>query len=102
MEEQLCKSINDSLYKRLNKANNPFLIAGPCVVESADHSLFMAEKLKKITENHNIDFIFKSSFDKANRTRLKNYRGVGLEKSIQIFQNVMIFLGNYMRTDILL
>ncbi len=84
MEEQHC----EKLYQRLNTINKPFLIAGPCVIESLDHSLFMAENLKKISESNNIDFIFKSSFDKANRTKLKNYRGVGFDKSIEIFRKV--------------
>jgi 2-dehydro-3-deoxyphosphooctonate aldolase (KDO 8-P synthase) len=89
----------DRLYQRLNLTNKPFLIAGPCVIESLDHSLFMAENLKKIAENHAIDFIFKSSFDKANRTKLKNYRGVGFKSSIEIFQKVKEEIGVDICTD---
>ncbi len=89
----------DKLYQRLNLTNKPFLIAGPCVIESLDHSLFMAENLKNISEKHKIDFIFKSSFDKANRTKLKNYRGVGFEKSIEIFQKVKEKIGVNICTD---
>jgi len=95
MEEQYY----DRLYKNLKSSAIPFLIAGPCVIESLDHSLFMAEELKKITEKHNINFIFKSSFDKANRTRLKNYRGVDFDKSLEIFQKVKESLSVDICTD---
>lgn len=67
----------------------PFtLIAGPCQIENLDHSLFMAEKLTKLTTKHNIPFIYKSSFDKANRTSAKSTRGTGLDKGLQILAKV--------------
>jgi 2-dehydro-3-deoxyphosphooctonate aldolase (KDO 8-P synthase) len=67
----------------------PFvLIAGPCQVEDLDHSLFMAEKLMKITDKLNIPFVYKSSFDKANRTSIKGKRGAGLDESVKIFENI--------------
>jgi len=87
------------LYKKLNSANKPFLIAGPCVIESLDHSLYMAENLKKIAEKRNINLIFKSSFDKANRTKLKNYRGIGFKKSIDVFEKVKEKIGVDICTD---
>lgn len=69
--------------------NLPFvLIAGPCQTESRDHSLMMAEKIKKITDKLKIGFIYKSSFDKANRTSSKAQRGLGLEKTLPIFEEV--------------
>ena len=52
-----------------------FLIAGPCVIESRDHTLFMARELKRVTSEHGVPFIFKASFDKANRTSIKSFRG---------------------------
>ncbi len=58
----------------------PFaLIAGPCQIESREHAIFMAEKLVEITNKLNIPFVFKASFDKANRTSIKGPRGMGLE-----------------------
>ena len=63
--------------------NLPFvLIAGPCQTESRDHSMMMAENLKKITDELGIGFIYKSSFDKANRTSSKAQRGLGIEKTL--------------------
>ena len=56
-----------------------FLIAGPCVIESRDHVLFMAGELKKITSACGIPFVFKASFDKANRTSINSFRGSGMD-----------------------
>lgn len=67
----------------------PFtLIAGPCAMESKDHAFFMCEKIKEITTDLGINFIYKSSFDKANRTSLKSARGIGLDDALPIFQDV--------------
>jgi len=65
-----------------------FLIAGPCVIESEEHMMRMAGELKEITDRHGIDLIFKSSFDKANRSSIDSYRGPGLERGLEILQNV--------------
>ena len=83
-------------------ANNlPFsLIAGPCQTESLDHSLMMAENIKKICDKLNINFIYKSSFDKANRTSASAQRGAGLEKTIPIFEAVKKEFGCPILTDI--
>lgn len=65
--------------------NKPFaLIAGPCVIESEDSTLAAAERLKKITSDLGIPFIFKSSYDKANRSSVKSYRGPGLREGLRI------------------
>tara|TARA_B100000315_G_scaffold83731_1_gene76757 strand:+ start:11162 stop:11995 length:834 start_codon:yes stop_codon:yes gene_type:complete len=64
------------------------LIAGPCVIESEELVLKTAEKLKEITQRIDIPLIFKSSFDKANRSSINSYRGVGLEKGLEILQKV--------------
>ncbi|GAB6099443.1 3-deoxy-8-phosphooctulonate synthase [Halanaerocella petrolearia] len=70
-------------------ADNPFvLLAGPCVIESEDHVLRMAEKLKKLTDKLDIPYVFKSSYDKANRSSIDSYRGPGLEKGLKILQRV--------------
>ncbi|MGV2433026.1 MAG UNVERIFIED_CONTAM: 3-deoxy-8-phosphooctulonate synthase [Rickettsiaceae bacterium] len=71
-------------------ANNlPFvLVAGPCQIETLDHALFMAEKILKVTSKLNIPFIYKSSFDKANRSSASGKRGAGLEEGLKILQAV--------------
>tara|TARA_Y100001970_G_scaffold1694_1_gene2010 strand:- start:14116 stop:14949 length:834 start_codon:yes stop_codon:yes gene_type:complete len=67
----------------------PFtLIAGPCQLESEQHSLDVASELKNITEKLGIGLIYKTSFDKANRTSLNGKRGVGLEKSLPVFDKI--------------
>lgn len=69
--------------------NNPLVfIAGPCALESRSHSLSMAHSLKKISTELDVGLIFKSSFDKANRTSIKSKRGVGLEDSLEIFATI--------------
>ena len=69
--------------------NRPLvLIAGPCVIESEDQVRKTIEGLKEITGEINIPFIFKSSYDKANRTSIKSYRGPGLDKGLEILEKV--------------
>ena len=81
--------------------NLPFtLIAGPCVVESKNHALEMAKKLTSITNKLGIQFIYKSSFDKANRTSINSKRGPGLEKSIEIFNEIKSSIGCPIITDV--
>ena len=76
--------------KKVNLGNDlPLtLIAGPCQIESKDHSHMIASKIKEITSKLKIGFIFKSSFDKANRTSLNSKRGAGLDKSLSIFDYI--------------
>src|SRR3546814_19579241 len=69
------------------------LIAGPCAMESREHALDMAGSLKELTEKLGINFIYKSSFDKANRTSIRRNRGVGLENSPPVFQEIREALG---------
>src|ERR1700741_2577658 len=69
-------------------SGNLFLIAGPCVIESEDHALFMAEVIKGVTRSLNLPFIFKASYDKANRTSLKSFRGPGLKEGLRILRKV--------------
>ena len=86
----------------LNISNsNPFiLIAGPCQLESEKHALEVANKLKDMTQKLNIGLIYKTSFDKANRTSLKGKRGAGLEKSLPIFDKIRKEVGIPVLTDI--
>jgi 2-dehydro-3-deoxyphosphooctonate aldolase (KDO 8-P synthase) len=65
-----------------------FLIAGPCVIESEDHTIRMAEIIKGVTRSLNLPFIFKASYDKANRTSLKSFRGPGLKEGLRILKKV--------------
>lgn len=65
-----------------------FLIAGPCVIESEEHTLLIAEELKKISITFSIPLIFKASFDKANRLSIKSYRGPGLDEGLRILKKV--------------
>ena len=64
------------------------IIVGPCVIENRDHSLKMASEIKKISEFVKMPIIFKSSFDKANRTSIKSFRGPGIEKGLKILSEV--------------
>ena len=87
---------------KLNISNsNPFtLIAGPCQLESEQHAMDMSGKLKEITSGLNIGFIYKTSFDKANRTSLKGKRGIGLEQALPIFDKIRKEMNVPVLTDI--
>jgi len=76
------------------------IMAGPCVVESMKHALFMAENLVKITKKLGVNFIYKSSFDKANRSSIKGVRGVGLQESMEIFSEIKSKFGCPVVTDV--
>ena len=96
MEQKLIKCGN------LNISNsNPFtLIAGPCQLENEKHAMSVAEKLKHMTNKLGINLIYKTSFDKANRTSLKGKRGTGLEKSLPIFDKIRKDLKIPVLTDV--
>jgi 2-dehydro-3-deoxyphosphooctonate aldolase (KDO 8-P synthase) len=69
--------------------NQPFvLIGGPCVIESEEHTMFMARQIAEITGELGIPFIFKSSFDKANRSSVASYRGPGIDEGLRILGKV--------------
>ena len=72
----------------LDLSHDLFLIAGPCVIESRDHVFFMASELKRITAAHNIPLVFKASYDKANRTSIKSFRGIGMKEGLRILADV--------------
>ena len=88
--------------KKINIGNKlPLtLIAGPCQIESKDHCHMIASKIQEIADKLNIGFIFKSSFDKANRTSLKSIRGIGLDKSLSIFEYIAKDLDIPILTDV--
>ena len=70
-----------------------FLIAGPCVVESRSMALDTAAELKEICAGAGVSFIYKSSYDKANRTSIKSFRGIGMDKGLEILDEVRKKLG---------
>jgi len=81
--------------------NNPlFLIAGPCVIESETHARSMAEKVAKIASDAGVPYIFKASYDKANRSSLKGFRGPGLSEGLRILAKIKSDLGLPVLTDI--
>ncbi len=76
------------------------LIAGPCVIESEELCLQVASKVKEIAERLELDYYFKSSFDKANRTSIYSYRGPGIEEGLRILKKVKDEVGVKVTTDI--
>lgn len=81
--------------------NNPlYIIAGPCVIESEDIAFYTAERLKVICSQVGLSLLFKSSYDKANRTSLSSFRGPGLEKGLQIFSDVRSRFGIPVISDV--
>jgi len=76
------------------------IIAGPCAMESREHALEMASAIKEISERVGVGVIYKSSFDKANRSSLKGGRGIGLEKALPIFSEIKESLGLPVLTDV--
>jgi 2-dehydro-3-deoxyphosphooctonate aldolase (KDO 8-P synthase) len=77
-----------------------FLIAGPCVIESEDHALKMAECITGVAKALKVPYIFKASYDKANRTSLKSFRGPGLSEGLRILQKVKETVGVPVLTDV--
>ncbi len=76
------------------------LIAGPCVIESEENVMLIAEKMKGIAERLDLDYYFKASFDKANRTSISSYRGPGIEEGLRILKKVKDTYGLKIATDI--
>jgi len=80
--------------------NKPLtILAGPCAMESRDHALMTAEKLKKISENVGLNIVYKSSYDKANRTSIHSPRGIGLYEALPIFEEIRSEIGLPCLTD---
>jgi 2-dehydro-3-deoxyphosphooctonate aldolase (KDO 8-P synthase) len=85
---------------RLGGANPLFLIAGPCVIESESHARMMAERVAKIAADHGLPYIFKASYDKANRSSIKAFRGPGLTEGLRILAKIKSDLRLPILTDI--
>ncbi len=79
---------------------NPVIIAGPCVIESKELLETVAEELVRLNRKYAIDIIFKSSFDKANRTSVSSFRGPGLENGLQMLADIKSKYGLRILTDI--
>ena len=80
--------------------NPPLFIAGPCVIESREHALSMARTLLKLRDDLRVNLVFKSSFDKANRSSIESFRGPGLEKGLEILRAVKKETGLPLLSDI--
>ena len=77
-----------------------FLIAGPCVIESEGHALMMAEKLGAVADELGVPYVFKASYDKANRTSVASYRGPGLNNGLKILAKIKKRTGLPILTDV--
>ena len=84
----------------ISNDNKICIIAGPCQLETEQHAMDMAGKIQEITKKFNVGFIYKTSFDKANRTSLKGKRGAGLDASIPVFDKIKKELKVPILTDI--
>ena len=76
------------------------IIAGPCVIESRDHALMMARECSSRARKAGLDFVYKSSFDKANRSSVKSFRGLGMEAGLEVLSEVKAEVGVPVLTDI--
>ena len=76
------------------------IIAGPCVIESEDHAMMMARECAQRARDAGLDFVFKSSFDKANRSSIKSFRGIGMDAGLEILANIKREVGVPVLTDI--
>ncbi len=90
----------DTWAKKVNRMNKLFLIAGPCIIENETTPLAIAQKVKLICDELGIDFIFKGSYRKANRTREDSFTGIGDEAALQIIQGIGKEFGIQTLTDV--
>ncbi len=86
------------IYNNVNKQF--FILCGPNVIESEEHTFNMAKQLKNIFEKYDVDFVFKTSFDKANRSSLNSYRGLGFDEGLRILKRIKDELKISIITDI--
>lgn len=75
-------------------------ISGPCQLESRDHALMLADKLSKISQKYNIPYVFKASYDKANRSSVSGKRGLGIDNALPIFEEIKQTFNCPVLTDI--
>ncbi len=96
MKQNVVKILNFEVSNKLPF----FLIAGPCSIESKDHAINHAGAIKEICDKLKINFVYKSSFDKANRSSFNSHRGVGIEKGLYILSNVKKIFNTAILTDV--
>ncbi len=90
-----------SIYEVIRRREGDlFLIAGPCVIESERHAMMMAHSIARIAERLNVPYVFKASYDKANRSSARSFRGVGMDEGLGILQRVKDDVGVPVITDI--
>jgi 2-dehydro-3-deoxyphosphooctonate aldolase (KDO 8-P synthase) len=94
------KEVNIGKKIKVGGDNPLFLIGGPCVIESEEHALSLAKEIKKICEDLGMPYIFKASYDKANRSSLDSYRGPGLTEGLQILENIKNMLNVAVTSDV--
>lgn len=94
------KLISHFVVFKLSEIMKPIFIAGPCVIESAECLEVVAQELVRLNNKYDIDIIFKSSFDKANRTSMSSFRGPGMEKGLQMMADIKSKYGLRLLTDI--
>jgi 2-dehydro-3-deoxyphosphooctonate aldolase (KDO 8-P synthase) len=85
---------------RVGQGQRPFLIAGPCVIESEQLAMETAGRIAEIAKSLDMSYVFKSSFDKANRTSIKSFRGPGLKKGLDVLAKIKKQLGMPVLTDV--
>src|SRR5262245_13207160 len=85
---------------KVGQGQRPFLIAGPCVIENEQLAMETAGRIAEIAKSLEMPYVFKSSFDKANRTSIKSFRGPGLEKGLDVLAKVKKQVGVPILTDV--
>jgi len=86
--QKVNNSDESDFYKTLKGSNPFFVFAGPCAIESEKHAFEMAQRVKEIGKNLDIEIVYKSSYDKANRTSVSSYRGLGIDEGLRILGEV--------------
>ena len=90
-----------SIYEVIRRREGDlFLIAGPCVIESERHAMMMAHSIARIAERFDMPYVFKASYDKANRSSARSFRGIGMDEGLRILQRVKDEVGVTVITDI--
>src|SRR5574341_2334771 len=90
-----------SFYQEIKlREGDLFLIAGPCVIESEGHALMMAREISRIARRYDVPYIFKASYDKANRSSVRSFRGVGMGEGLDILYRIKEEVGVPVITDV--
>ena len=91
----------NNFYQYINRREGDlFLIAGPCVIESKDHAMMMAREISRIASRLDIPFVFKASYDKANRSSARSFRGLGMKEGLSVLRQIKDEIGAPVITDI--